>query len=188
MTVTESDDEIARAISHSKDARGTMAAMNAIPYAPWLFILRLYMGLFWLDHGLRKVTDRNWAGPNGDCAGFVSQTIAHTGGWFHDFVTGTVLPNINVFAYLVAWGETLVGVSLLLGLLTAVGAIGGMFLAANYMLLKGGPTVNDGWASYEGATIALCFMCLVLPVGRAWGLDTLVFRRSARGALRAPPR
>ena len=161
--------------------------MNAIPFAPWLFVLRLYAGCFWLSHGWGKITSPEWSAPGGTMASILAKMAAGAQGPYHDFLTGVVVPNQTTFAHLVAWGETLTGVSLLLGLLTPLGALGGMFLPLNYMLAKG--VDLDAAFGMDALAIFISFLCLVLPVGRVAGLDSVLFRRQpTRPAVRAAPR
>jgi uncharacterized membrane protein YphA (DoxX/SURF4 family) len=160
-------------------------AMDVRRYGLWLLLLRLYAGLFWLSHGWQKLTNPGWAAPGGMMAAFVSKMVADTHGAYHDFVTGTVLPNVAIFAHLVAWGETLTGISLLLGLLTPVGAIGGVFLALNYASAKGFKL--DALFGTDALAIAISFLCLVLPVGKVAGLDAILFRSRAAGLAGRPP-
>lgn len=55
-------------------------------------------------------------------------------GWYSDFLNSVVLPNVSTFSYVVSFGETLVGVALVLGALTGVAAFFGIFMNANYLL------------------------------------------------------
>jgi thiosulfate dehydrogenase [quinone] large subunit len=154
--------------------------MNRTP-SPWLAVLRIYTGLFWLNHGWGKVTDANWAASGGPMATMVSKMAQGGNGAYHDFLTGTVLPNSAVFAHLVAWGETLTGVSLLVGLLTPLGAGGGVFLALNYLVAKG--VDLDAAFGMDALAAVLSFANLVLPTGAILSVDSLLRRRGAR-----PPR
>jgi thiosulfate dehydrogenase (quinone) large subunit len=156
--------------------------MSARPYAPWLLILRLYAGVFWLLHGWQKVTDPAWAAPRGTMSSELSKMVGDTPGAYHDFVTGMVLPNVVLFAHLVAWGETLTGVSLFLGLLTPIGALVGMFLALNYFLANGVDV--DALSGFNALAFVMSFMCLVLPVGMIFGLDGQI--RGRRSPSRVP--
>jgi uncharacterized membrane protein YphA (DoxX/SURF4 family) len=161
--------------------------MTARPYAPWLLILRLYAGCFWLSHGWQKVTNPSWATPNGGMASILPKMVEGTSGPYHDFVTTAVMPNVGLFAHLVAWGETLTGISLLLGVLTPIGALGGMFLSLNYLFSKGADV--DSLFGMDALAFVVSFMCLVLPVGRVLGLDGLLRGRrpSSSVAGRAAP-
>lgn len=146
-------------------------------YATWLAVLRIYTGIFWLLHGVPKLLNPNFASPDGGMAGMVTDMGSKTSGAYHDFIMHTVLPNAPVFAHLVAWGETLVGVSLLLGLLTRVGGFFGVLLPLNYWLAKGSYGEASGFAGLDFAAMALSFVSLVLPTGLVLGLDGVLWRK-----------
>ena len=55
-------------------------------------------------------------------------------GWYKDFLKDTVLPHATLFATLQTYGEVVVGVGLVLGLLTGLTAAIGLVLALNYGL------------------------------------------------------
>src|SRR5947207_12404303 len=55
-------------------------------------------------------------------------------GWYKDFLENVVLPHASLFAKLQAYGEVVVGIGLILGLLTGLTATIGLFLTANYGL------------------------------------------------------
>lgn len=104
----------------------------------WL-IIRLYVGYEWLIAGWMKVTNPSW--NQGAIQGFVMGALKKTAGehpdvtsWYAYFLTHTVLPNASVFAYLVAYGEVLVGIGLILGIFTGIAAFFGFFMNANYLL------------------------------------------------------
>ena len=88
---------------------------SAKQYGVWLAVFRILVGATWIIHGYGKITDAQWALPNGDCFQVVTGMISNTQGPIHDFVAGFVLSHITVFAVLQEWGETLSGVSLVLG-------------------------------------------------------------------------
>ena len=95
--------------------------------------------------------------------------------WYKSFVEGTAIPHAVLFANLTAWGEVLVGVSLVLGLGAGLGALGGLFLSLNY----GIATWHVALAS-QGFHYMLVVAMVVLFLarsGRAWGLDARLSRR-----------
>ena len=80
---------------------------------------------------------------------FANMAIAHGGahpvlgmpdwfvgapGWYASFLQSIVVPNAEVFAYLVAFGEVLVGLGLIFGCFTGIAAFFGLFLSINFML------------------------------------------------------
>lgn len=149
-------------------------------YAKWLAVLRIYTGAFWLIHGLPKFLDStSFMPPSGIMSMLIAKSVAASSGPYHDFLLSTVTPNIMVFANLVRFGEVLVGISLVLGLLSRFGGLFGVILALNYFLAKGSGATIDGYAGLDFAAIALSFIHLVLPTGLVWGMDTL-FPRNRR--------
>jgi NADH dehydrogenase len=141
-------------------------------YAFWLALLRIGVGVMWLLHGTGKFLDVDaFMPPNGLMAKMVANGVATTSGPYHDFLANVVTPNIGIFAELVRVGEVLVGSLLVLGFLTRLGGLGGMFLTANYMLAKGTFGSQAGWSGLDGAMFVLSAISFVLPTGRAIGLD-----------------
>lgn len=116
-------------------------------------------------------------------AGMVSKNASSASGPYHDFLQNVVLPNAGLFSHLVAWGETLTGVSLLLGLFTRAGGIVGMFLALNYFMMHGSYARITDLGGLDFAAFALSFINAALPTGLVYGLDSL--RRPPRAG--APP-
>src|ERR1022692_473572 len=114
----------------------------------WLVFLRTYVGALWLAYGSSKF-EPNWAAPKGefyDAAKFGADSIH---GPMHDFIISVVLPHPQIFGPFIAYGETLVGISLILGLFTRAGAVGGMLLSANYFFAQGKYQVYLGIESLE---------------------------------------
>jgi thiosulfate dehydrogenase [quinone] large subunit len=107
----------------------------------WL-VVRVYIGWEWLVAGWAKVTSPVWTGNLAGTAlsGFLKGAMAKTAGahpdvsmWYAQFLQHTVLPNAASFSYLVAYGELLVGIALILGAFTGVAAFFGAFMNMNYL-------------------------------------------------------
>lgn len=152
-------------------------AASSRPSSAWLVLLRLYAGFFWAQHGYDKLRSPDWAAPNGSMVQIVQDMIRYTSGPYHDFVVNVVMPNSVLFSHLVAWGETLAGISLFLGFLTKLGGLGGAFIALNYFVAKGSYTGLSGWSGYDMLAVVMSLACVVLPVSSTFALDALLFRR-----------
>ena len=147
--------------------------------ARWaLVLLRVYLGSVFLVAAFPKL-QHDFA-PQ--LAGFLQQVALERGFPFYQvFVERVVVPNTPGFAALVTWGELLVGITLVLGLLTRFSAAVAMILATNYMLAKGAsiwmPSSND--AAFVMISLAL----LLGAAGRTMGLDAWLARRWPRSPL-----
>lgn len=117
----------------------------------WLWlIVRVYVGWEWLHAGLEKIQNPVWVGDKAGVAlhGFVVGALQKTtgehpdvSGWYGSFLQNFVLQHTVGFSYLVTYGEILVGIALILGLLTGIAAFFGSFMNANY-LFAGTVSIN----------------------------------------------
>lgn len=111
--------------------------------AVWLFI-RLVLGVEWVRAGWEKIGDAGWtAAPRGAAVeGFLRGAIEKsTAGehpevqhWYHTLAEDVFLPNADILAYLVAYGELLVGIALIIGLFTRLSALFGVFMNLAFLM------------------------------------------------------
>ena len=91
---------------------------------------------------LGKSTSDAWTGENAGTAlqGFVQGALAKSQegvdvtGWYATFLENSVLPNAKLFAFMVAYGELLVGLGLVFGLLTGIAAFFGALMNFSFLL------------------------------------------------------
>lgn len=111
-------------------------------YAAWIWlIVRLYVGYAWLTAGWKKVNGSAWTGEDAGAAiqGFINGALAKAEGgsdvtgWYASFLENTVLPNAKLFGFVVAYGELLVGLGLILGLLTGIAAFFGGLMNVSFL-------------------------------------------------------
>jgi thiosulfate dehydrogenase [quinone] large subunit len=141
----------------------------------WL-IIRLYVGYEWLIAGWAKVRNPAWVGAKAGTAlnGFVSNALSQTSGahpnvqgWYGWFLQNLVATHTTFWSYLVAWGETLVGVALIVGIFTGIAAFFGSFMNLNY-LLAGTVSINPI------LFVAEIGLLLAWKTAGWWGLDRWV--------------
>lgn len=106
----------------------------------WL-IVRIYVGYAWLTAGIKKVTSDAWTGGEAGTAvsGYLRGALARAEagevpGWYAWFIESIALPNATLFSYMVAWGEVLVGIGLILGCLTGIAAFFGGLMNVSFLL------------------------------------------------------
>lgn len=145
-----------------------------------LLVLRLYLGYDWMTAGWGKITgDQPFS-----AAGLVNRAIENPV-TSHDhvvypmytaFLENFALPNIKLFSVMVAYGEFLVGLGLILGALTTAAMFFGVFM--NFMFMFAGTVSSNPWM------ILLGFIVLVSGANAGkWGLDRwiLPYIRQALG-------
>src|SRR3954452_17379469 len=135
-----------------------------------LTVLRLYIGYSWITAGFHKLTG------GFDASGFLKGAIANpvkgpdgamVTGWYVDFLKHFALPHVDVFNFIVPWGETLIGLGLILGCLTTTAMFFGLVMNFSFFLA--------GTVSHNPRDIFLGFIILTAGynAGRI-GLDRWV--------------
>ena len=113
----------------------------------WL-VIRIYVGYSWLDAGLHKVLDAgaktNYIYDGSGLLAFWQRIAAIpaapakpviTYDWYRNFIQFMVDNHWEVFfGKLIAFGETAVGIGLILGAFVGIAAVGGAFMNLNFML------------------------------------------------------
>ena len=108
----------------------------------WL-IVRVHVGWQWLEACWTNIHSASWVGDQagGAVVGFVngalvkmSGTHPDVQGWYGWFLSHVVLPHASFWSHLVAYGEVLVGIALIIGLFTGIAAFFGLFMNLNYLL------------------------------------------------------
>jgi len=165
--------------------------------------VRFFVGQEWLAAGEHKVRDDAWMGGGTALQGYWERAVAVpeqgrpaiTYGWFRDFLD-VLLRNETYtwFAKVVAVGEVLIGLGLIVGALVGVAAFFGTLMNFNFQL-AGSASTNPvlfglgvllvlGWkvAGWWG------FDRWLLPrLGTPWTRLPLTWRRSSPPVVRTPP-
>jgi thiosulfate dehydrogenase [quinone] large subunit len=97
-------------------------------------------------------------------------------GWYKDFLEHTVLPQAPLFATLQTYGEVAVGIGLVLGLLTGLTVLVGLFLALNYGLAT--QWMSFGQQGFHLLLITSMVLFLATRAGRVWGVDRWLLARA----------
>lgn len=123
---------------------GVVEWLACSPKAAWLWLpLRLWLGWQWFLSGRHKVADEAWTGTGAALRMFWEHAVAipATGrppvafDWYRAFLQMMLDANAQTwFADLVAWGELLVGIALIVGAFTGIAAFFGALMNFNLML------------------------------------------------------
>ena len=140
----------------------------------WLWlIVRVWLGYQWIEAALHKVSNPAWVQTGVAVKGFWEQAVAipEKGrpliafGWYRDFINDLLATqSYTWFAKLVAYGELLVGVVLVLGAFVGIAAFFGAFMNWNFMMA--------GTASTSPVLFTLAILLILAwKVAGYYGLD-----------------
>jgi thiosulfate dehydrogenase [quinone] large subunit len=131
--------------------------------AGWLWlIVRIWLGAQWIDAALHKVSDPAWVTTGAAIKGFWTNAVkipekgrpAIAFDWYRDFIN-YMLANewYGFFGKLVAYGELLVGVALIIGAFVGLSAFFGAFMNWNFIMA--------GTASSNGLLLILAVLLMM---------------------------
>jgi thiosulfate dehydrogenase [quinone] large subunit len=115
----------------------------------WLPI-RLFLGFSWLTSGLGKATGEGWLDGGTSLAGYWERAVSIpeegrppiSYDWYRDFLNFLLNGNHEGwFAYVVVFGEILIGLGLIVGALTGIAAFFGALMNMSF-LLAGSASTN----------------------------------------------
>jgi thiosulfate dehydrogenase [quinone] large subunit len=155
-------------------------------------LIRVWLGFQWVLAGWEKIQDPRWMNGAG-LAGFWQGALAKRQGphpnlaydWYADFLRGLQTNHAETwFAGLVAYGELLTGVALILGIFTGAVALTAGFMNFNYML-AGSAGVNPvffllalilvgawrraGWLGLDRVALPALRLLLTRPLALRFG-------------------
>src|SRR6266540_6712142 len=177
-------------------AYGTRPPVASSHATRWLAVLRIAVGLYFAKTVVTKMTivlaggflpvpavqDR-WIGV---MPKIVSKQASENPILFYkQFLEGTVLTHSDLFAHLTAWGETVAGLGLTLGLCTGIASLVGLVLVVNYGLAT--QWMSPGQQGFHLLLFVLMVAFFCVRAGRRWGLDGVLARWGSGGLLAQQP-
>ena len=127
----------------------------------WL-VVRIWLGYQWIEASLHKITDPAWVQTGAALKGFWTGAVAVPAsgkapiafGWYRDFLN-FLLQNQSYtwFAKLVAYGELLIGIGLVIGAFVGVAAFFGALMNFNFIMA--------GAASTNGLLLLVAFVLVL---------------------------
>ena len=136
----------------------------------WL-LPRLYVGWLWFDAGNHKIFDPKWVQTGEALKGYwlnavkvEPRPVAYFD-WYRNFLQYLLDTQAYTwFAKLIAYGEVLIGIALILGVFTGIAAFAGGFMNWNFIMA--------GTASSNPLLFALAVgLVLAWKTAGYWGLD-----------------
>lgn len=138
--------------------------------ADWLALLRIGLGLWWLEswrHKNKKAWFEQGAGINW------AKSVADKHRWavvtrsFNRFV----VPRTTLMSYLVVYSELAVGLGVAAGFLTPIALAGGIVLNVFYFVLM----IHDWAEQGQNSMMALiAVVCLLAQANQTWSIDSVL--------------
>lgn len=164
--------------------------------AEWLAVLRIAVGLYFVKSLVTKMSIVLLGGVipvpavSGRWIEVMPKIVAKQASenpllFYKQFLEGTVLTHAELFAQLTAWGETVVGLGLTLGLLTGVSSLVGLFLVTNYGLAT--QWMSPGQQGFHLILFVLMLAFFFSRAGRVWGLDGRIAGSNSKSVLARRP-
>jgi thiosulfate dehydrogenase (quinone) large subunit len=178
------------------DQRPRAVSVTMNQPARWLALLRIVVGLYFVKSLITKmsigylggvvpvpVVSERWINVMPKIV--ARQASENPLAFYKQFLEETVLTHSSLFAQLTAWGETVVGLGLTLGLLTGLASLVGLVLVTNYGLAT--QWMSPGQQGFHIVLFFLMLAFLLARAGRTWGLDGLIARRKPGSLLTRRP-
>ena len=147
--------------------------------ASWIWlILRLWLGVQWVEASLHKIADPAWVTTGAALKGFWTGAVAvPVGGrpaiafdWYRDFLNFLLVNQTYTwFGKVVAYSELLIGIALIVGAFVGVAAFFGAFMNWNFIMA--------GAASTNGLLLVIAvLLVLAWKVAGYIGADYFLLR------------
>jgi thiosulfate dehydrogenase [quinone] large subunit len=127
----------------------------------WLALLRIGLGLWWLESWRHKNKEA-WFARGSGIAWAKSVADEHRWRFVRTAFNRIVAPRPKVMSYLVVFGELAIGLGLVLGVLTPIAAAAGLLLNVLYFVLM----IHD-WAE-QGQNSMMALIAIVVLGTHAW--------------------
>jgi thiosulfate dehydrogenase (quinone) large subunit len=138
--------------------------------ADWLAILRIGLGLWWLE-SFRHKDKKAWTQRGVGISWAKSVAEKHRWPFVNTVFTKTVAPYPKVMSYVILGSELAVGLGIAAGFLTPIALIGGLLLNMTYLILM----IHDWAEQGQNAMMALIsIVCVFAQANQVWSIDHLV--------------
>ncbi len=149
----------------------------------WNYLARFFIGALWWQQSLWKIPPRYTDQPDGSggLRYWMGEMVNGASTELQrGFVKNVVLPHFYFFAPQVYFSEVLIGVTLILGIFSRLGALLGAAMAMNLWL---GLYRSPGeWPWTYFFLLVIQVMLFMYPPGRSLGIDAILKRQQQKSA------
>lgn len=145
----------------------------------WLALLRIGLGLWWLESVRHKPLRKFVSGQMADWT--LALADNHPVPLYGSLIRRLVGPTRSWFPYFNLAGELAVGIGLTFGLLTPISALVALFLNLNYLALAGvrpkDITINKAYQCEQGQNlmmIASTVVVIAMGAWSTWSIDSVL--------------
>ena len=159
----------------------TLKKIDTIDSLTWIALLRIMVGLMFLSTWYSNQL-KGFYTPDGLLEFFthVFPQSENPLGWYANFIQGVILPIRHIFASFQLVAELVMGLALLVGGLTPLFSLAGIFFLTNTFLA----TFGHDWPWAYMLPIGILGVAFLARAGRSLGLDAILRRRfGERGRL-----
>lgn len=142
--------------------------------AGWpLALLRIYVGVYFLLAGWGKMMRGGEWPPI--MVRILEGNADKSFAFYKGFLESVVIPNAEVFAYLVAYGEFALGLAMIFGFMTRLASILGIFMVLNFCFMKG----LSPWRNFDHDWVLVWIFLIFFftSIGRVFGVDQVMHQR-----------
>lgn len=129
--------------------------------AQWLAVLRIGLGLWWLESWRHK-DKQAWFRRGAGISWAKSVAEEHRWGFVRSTFNTVVAPRPKPMSYLIVFSELAIGLGLVFGFLTPIAVIGGLLLNIMYFTLM----IHD-WGE-QGQNSMMAVMSIVVLFAQGW--------------------
>ncbi len=176
--ITDRRAATARTTIYVQDPPVARALFSDVRFAWIWLVVRVYLGYQWVDASMHKVTSAAWMVDGSGLKGFLANAAAIptaagakpaiTYDWYRGFIQSLISSGAYVWmAKIVALGELLVGIGLIVGAFVGIAAFFGAFMNMNFML-AGAASTNPVLFAIAGLLI------LAWKTAGYWGVDRVL--------------
>jgi thiosulfate dehydrogenase [quinone] large subunit len=148
-------------------AEVSLAKSIGLSVPHWLAILRVGLGLWWLE-SFRHKDKKAWFVRGSGIAWAKSVAEKHKWGFVKSGFEKVVAPRPKAMAYVVVFSELAIGLGITVGLLTPIALVAGLLLNMLYFVLL----INDWAEQGQNSMMALIsVVCVLAQANQTWSLD-----------------
>ncbi len=145
-----------------------------------ILLLRLALGGLFLHLGIEKINE-GWVTSDKDLLDSLFNYHQRAGATQLVYLDKVAVPYAYLWAKLIAIGETAIGVSLILGLLTRFTCVVGIIMVLNFHAANGNLFSLTFFGTAWGALIVVSFIVLLIAKAGHWvGVDAVIAKKSPK--------